>query len=82
LPCKEGYDLVARWILAGAVALGWLLGMMVEVSEVVLGMLFAFLSGGVILNVLKEALPEERKSRFLPFAGGVMGYAALLILAS
>jgi hypothetical protein len=38
-------------------------------------------SGGIILNVLKEELPEERKSRFLPFAGGVVGYAVLLVLA-
>lgn len=47
---------------------------------VALTVLFAFLAGGVVLNVLKEELPEERRSRFLPFAGGAACYAALLLL--
>ena len=41
----------------------------------------AFLAGGVILNVLKEELPEERKSRIAPFFIGAFGYAAILLLA-
>jgi hypothetical protein len=32
-------------------------------------------------NVLKEALPEERQSRFLPFMLGGASYAGLLIFA-
>ncbi|HEV7371727.1 hypothetical protein [Arenibaculum sp.] len=77
---KSAYDRTARWVIAGAVVAGWLAGLMVEVSETAVAMLFAFLSGSVILNVLKEELPEERKSRFLPFAGGVAGYGLLLLL--
>lgn len=46
-----------------------------------LAALFAFLAGGVILNVLKEELPEERESRFSAFAGGALLYAALLLAA-
>jgi zinc transporter ZupT len=79
---QQAYDREARWILAAAVIAGWLLGFFVEVSEIGLGLLFAFLSGGIILNVLKEELPEERKSRFLPFLGGVVGYAAVLMAAA
>ena len=45
------------------------------------GILAAFLAGGVILNVLKEELPEERKSRIAPFFIGAFGYAAILLLA-
>ena len=41
--------------------------------------LFALLAGGIILNVLKEELPEERKSRFWAFALGAGTYAALLL---
>lgn len=78
---KEGYDRTARWVIAGAVIVGWLLGLVVEVSDVAVAFLFAFLSGGVVLNVLKEELPEERKSRFLPFAAGLAGYAVLLMFA-
>ncbi len=41
--------------------------------------MFAFLAGGVVLNVLKEELPEDRKSRFSAFAVGSAAYAALLL---
>lgn len=42
-------------------------------------LLTAALAGGIVLNVLKEELPEERKGRILPFVAGVIGYGALLI---
>ena len=44
-----------------------------------IGGLFAFLAGGIILNVLKEELPEERQSYFLPFLLGVILYAGLIM---
>ncbi len=50
-----------------------------EIGEAVLAVLFAFLSGGVILNVLKEELPKERASRFWAFAVGVAVYAVVLL---
>jgi len=40
--------------------------------------LVAVLAGGVILNVLKEELPEECRSRFTPFLLGAAAYAGLL----
>lgn len=30
---------------------------------------------------MKEELPKERRSRFLPFVGGAAAYAALLLAA-
>lgn len=77
---KESYRRAGRWVLAGAVILGWLLGLATEITEALIGVLFAFLAGGVILNVLKEELPEERESRFWPFAGGAVLYAAFLLM--
>jgi zinc transporter ZupT len=44
-----------------------------------IALLFAFLAGGVILNVLKEELPEERQSRFWAFTLGAGFYAVLLL---
>ena len=67
-----------RWVLAAATFLGFGLGALVELPELALALVLAFLGGGVILNVLKEELPEERKSRFWAFATGAAGYAALL----
>ncbi len=75
---RDLYDRRGRWALAGAVVFGWTLGAAVDVPEQALIALFSFLSGAVVLNVLKEELPEERKSRFLPFLSGAAGYGALL----
>lgn len=59
--------------------LGWGLGLAATLSALAVASLFAFLAGGIVLNVLKEELPEERESRFWAFAVGAAGYAALLL---
>jgi hypothetical protein len=70
-----------RWVLAAAVLVGTGIGLVVDVPAGVLAVLFAFLAGGIVLNVIKEELPEERESRFPAFAVGTGGYAVLLLLA-
>ena len=75
------YHRMGRWVLSAAVVSGCVLGVFVQVSEPVLFVLLAFLSGGIVLNVLKEELPEERESRFGAFLLGAAGYVALLMLA-
>ncbi|MHB0858842.1 MAG: hypothetical protein ACYC5M_14905 [Anaerolineae bacterium] len=60
---------------------GWGLGVAFQVHEALVGVLFAFLSGGIILNILKEELPDERASSFGAFSLGALIYAALLLLA-
>jgi zinc transporter ZupT len=77
---KKSYDHTGRWILAAAIIVGWVIGSATAIHEAAIAVLFAFLAGGVILNVLKEELPEERKSRFGTFALGAIGYAALLLV--
>jgi hypothetical protein len=73
------YNSTARWILAAAILLGWLTGWMLEVPRTIVDGLFAFLAGGVVLNVMKEELPEERKSRFGAFLFGAIAYGTLLL---
>jgi hypothetical protein len=73
------YDRVGRWVLVAALVAGWAVGLTREVSEAAQATLLAFLAGGVILNVLKEELPEERESRYWAFAAGAAAYAALLL---
>lgn len=73
------YHRYGRWILASAVFLGLAIGYVTRVSEILLALLFAFLAGGIILNVIKEELPSERRSRFRAFAVGVTGYTVLLL---
>lgn len=78
---KRDYDRIGRWILAIAVVIGFFIGQATEIDELALGVLFAFLAGGVILNVLKEELPEERESRFWAFVLGAVCYTVLLLIA-
>lgn len=77
---RGAYDRWGRWILSAAVLLGWGIGTQAEIGELPLALLFAFLAGGIVLNVLKEELPAERESRFSAFVLGAAGYAAVLLL--
>ncbi len=76
------YRSVGRWLLGAAVVVGCAAAAFVQLPEPIVVALVAFLGGGVILNVLKEELPEDRKSRFLPFAVGAALYALLLVVAT
>ncbi|GET41555.1 hypothetical protein MiSe_63670 [Microseira wollei NIES-4236] len=76
---KQIYDRIGRFLLAAAIIVGWVLGSATEIGLAAIAVLFAFLAGGVILNVLKEELPEERESRFWAFALGAGIYTAILL---
>ncbi len=78
---KGLYDRVGRWVLAAGIFVGWVVGVFSEISEAAIAVLFGFLAGGVIMNVLKEELPEERESRFWAFALGAALYAIVLLIA-
>ena len=78
---QELYDVIGRWLLAVAILAGWVIGITWKVNENIIAVLFALLAGGVILNVMKEELPEERESNFWAFAAGMAGYTILLMLA-
>ena len=77
---KDEYEHAGRYVISLAVLVGWLLGIVAEIPEPAIAVIVAFIGGGVVLNVLKEELPGERKARFLPFAAGAAAYAALLQL--
>lgn len=77
---REPYRRKGRWILAAAVIAGWALSVTTEVSQSTVELISAVLGGGIILNTMKEELPDERRSRFLPFAAGALGYGALMLI--
>jgi zinc transporter ZupT len=78
---KEDYDRMGRWLLAMGILAGWVLGVSMKLNESFIAVLFALLAGGVILNVMKEELPEDRESNFWAFAAGAAGYTVLLTVA-
>lgn len=75
------YRRLGRWLLAASLLVGWGASAVGELSPVTLAVTLAILSGGVVVNVLKEELPEDRKSRFYAFAVGAAAYSAVLLAA-
>lgn len=77
---QERYVSKGRWIVSGSVLLGAAIASLISVSDHLLMVLFGLVSGTVILNVLKEELPEERKSKYWAFVTGAVTYGLLLML--
>jgi len=75
------YDHIGRFVLAGAVLLGWLVATLTEVATPVIITGLGLVSGGVVMNSLLMELPTDQDRRFWPFALGAIGYAALLVMA-
>jgi len=78
---KDAYERSGRWIIATGVLIGWLLGVTADLPERAIALVIAFIAGGVILNVLKEELPGERRARLMPFLAGAALYTVLLQVA-
>lgn len=76
---QERYRKYGRWLLVLALVVGWSTGYVVTLSHTLVVLVLSFVGGGVILNVLKEELPEQRKSRYWAFALGAFLYAMLLL---
>lgn len=78
----QRYRTTGRWVVSAAILVGWLTGVLTPVSTTGIALIFAFIAGGNILNVLKEELPEERKSNYWAFFAGIAGYTILLLLVA
>jgi hypothetical protein len=74
----EAYTQVGRWLSRRRCARRLAAVDVDGRPETVLMAVLAFLAGGIVLNVLKEELPDGRRSRFSAFALGTAGYAAVL----
>jgi zinc transporter ZupT len=78
---KNTYLKKGRWMMALAVIAGWLVSYFTDLTDLVLALIFAFLAGGIVLNTLKEELPDEKESNFWYFLLGAGLFAVLLIWA-
>jgi hypothetical protein len=79
---KALYDRFGRWLLALAVIGGYLVGTGYMLSEASIALLWAFVAGGLILNVIKDELPQHRETSLSAFLMGLSGYAALLVVVA
>ena len=79
---KALYDRFGRWLLALAVIGGYLIGTTYMLNEASIAILWAFVAGGLILNVIKDELPQHRETSLAAFLTGMSGYAALLVIVA
>ncbi len=77
---KLAYDGTGRFVIAAAILMGWASWFLVELGESTIDILWAFVGGGLILNVIKDELLEAKRARFWPFALGAGGYAMVLFM--
>jgi len=77
---SAAYRNKGRWILVTALISGWLLSLFITIPKIYVGLIFSFIAGGIIMNVMKEELPRERESNLGAFIVGVIFYSAVLIL--
>ncbi|MDN7242692.1 hypothetical protein QWY14_12840 [Planococcus sp. N028] len=77
---EDLYTKVGRWVLAISVFAGWLINELTPNSELTVAILSAFLTGGVILNIMNDELPDQKKSSFAAFAIGLVAIGGLLQL--
>ncbi|MFC4357123.1 hypothetical protein ACFO0N_04060 [Halobium salinum] len=77
---RHRYHEVGRWLVSVAVVAGTALAFVYPLDDALFATVLAFLAGGIVLNVIKEEIPEERQSRFSAFAVGAAAYTAVLLL--
>jgi Mg2+/citrate symporter len=77
---KHLYDKYGRWLLAGSIVTGAVIGQAFVVHEAMIAAIYALIAGAIILNILKEELPEERESCFWSFVTGAIAYGVLIFL--
>lgn len=73
----EMFDRYGRWLLAGAILAGWLVGVFLYLDEQAYMGIYSFVGGAIIMNVFNEELPSGPQARFWPFFLGVTGYSLL-----
>ena len=74
------YDKLGRWLLVAAILVGTVAGQAIELNEAAIAIVWSFLAGSVILNVLNRELPNEKENCFFSFLGGTTLFTILLLL--
>lgn len=73
------YDRYGLKLLVGAVLIGYLLGANIHISHTIMGLLEAFVAGGLVLNAIKDELPACRGNGLTSFMVGLSLYSVLLL---
>ncbi|VEP16160.1 conserved membrane hypothetical protein [Hyella patelloides LEGE 07179] len=73
------YDKLGRWLLVSAIIFGAVIGQIAHVNEAAISIIWSFLAGSIILNVLKRELPDEKENCFGSFISGAFLFAVLVL---
>ena len=73
------YDKFGRWFLVAAIVFGTVISQILHFNEAVITIVWSFLAGSIILNVLKRELPDENKTCFKSFLSGSLLFSILLL---
>lgn len=73
------YDAFAKWVLIGMLFLGWLVGLWIDLSPAAVGLVSAFIAGGIIMNVTRHELPEENPHSLGALLLAAFSYTAILL---
>ncbi|MEM9244803.1 MAG: hypothetical protein AAGA67_03530 [Cyanobacteria bacterium P01_F01_bin.153] len=76
---QNTYDKVGRWILTGAILAGAIIGRSLHLDEAAIAIIWSFMAGSIILNILGHELPDEHKSCFGSFTVGAAIYSGLIL---
>lgn len=75
---EDLYTKAGRYVLAVSVFIGWLIYQLTPTSDLVIAFFSAFLTGGVVLNILNDELPDEKNNSFPSFMTGLIFITVLL----
>jgi predicted membrane protein len=68
---------LGRWILIGALFMGWLIGVFIVLPQAAVALVSAFIGGGVIFNVTRRVLTE--KHSLIVFLSSTLIYTFILM---
>lgn len=73
------YDKYGRLLISLTVLVGFLIGLTFHIDHTIIALLEAFVAGGLILNAIKDELPQCKGNNFLIFLIGTVIYSFILI---
>ncbi len=76
---RDRFDSLGRWIFAGSLFLGWLVGVMTEFAQTIYIAMYSFLAGAIIVSVFNDEMPKRHEGQFWPFLSGVFIYTYLMM---
>lgn len=76
---EKDYDKYGRWFLVAAIIIGWLIGVVLKVHEVIVGIAVSLLIGGILFNVFKDELKEGSFKNYLAFLVGSVVIGVLYV---